>query len=204
MDIYSTDKYIFFIRHGRDDDRYRGGWSKRSLVEEGRLQAESLAVEFCKHKREMNINTVITSDLPRAVQTATPVCDALGIKPVYKFCWRETNNGKLAGMANKDAEVLYPGLYWNSLGYNEKYPGGESPIDFFHRIRHAFYKLRADAVDGNIESNTAVFTHCGVINIVYCIVNNKKWTNKKRYLSIPFTGVYAYNVTKNTLSRYVL
>lgn len=202
MDIHNTDKYIFFIRHGKDDGRYRGGWSKRSLIKDGHLQAKALADNFLKYKTEMNINAVITSDLPRAAQTARPVCVALGIEPIYKFCWRETNNGKLAGMANKDAETLYPGLYWTSLEANEKYPGGESPMDFFHRIRRAFFSIKEDVITGKIESNVAVFTHCGVINILYCIVNNKKWTNKERYLNVPFTGVYAYNVTKNTLSLY--
>lgn len=203
MDIHNTDKFIYFIRHGKDDGRYRGGWSRRPLVRDGYLQSKILADNFVERKDIMNIGTIITSDLPRAVQTARPTCDALSIEPIYKLCWRETNNGKLAGMSNKQAEILYPGLYWTSLEPNEKYPGGESPTDFFHRIRRAFVNLREDVVLDNITSNVAVFTHCGIINILYCIVNHKKWTNKERYLNVPFTSVYAYNVTKNTFSRYM-
>lgn len=197
------DKFIYFVRHGKDDGRYRGGWSRRPLVKEGHLQANALASSFIEHRQSMNIGTIITSDLPRAVQTARPVCKALNIEPVYKMNWRETNNGKLAGMLNKEAEILYPGLYWSSLEMNQKYPGGESPIEFFHRIRRAFINLREDILADNIAANAAVFTHCGVINILYCIVNHMMWSNKERYLSVPFTSVYEYNVTKNTLSRFM-
>lgn len=203
MDIQNTDKIIYFIRHGKDDAHYRGGWSKRGLTKEGNLQAKNLANRLAERKDIMNIGTIITSDLPRAVQTAEPVCMALDIEPIHMPCWRETNNGKLAGMPNDEAETLYPGLYWSSLKLNEKYPEGESPMDFFNRVRNAFVKLKNDVESNAIESNVAVFTHCGVINILYCIAKRKRWTNRERYLSIPFTGVYAYNVTKNTFSRYM-
>lgn len=40
---------------------------------------------------------------------------------------REMNNGKIAGMLNKEVEIKYPGLYYNTLRLDERYPGGESP-----------------------------------------------------------------------------
>jgi broad specificity phosphatase PhoE len=55
--------------------------------------------------------------------------------------WRETNNGFLAGMPNSEAEEKYPGLYFSSLEMDEKYPGGESPIKNFKRIKHIFESL---------------------------------------------------------------
>jgi len=33
-------------------------------------------------------------------------------------------------MDNSLAEILFPGTYYNTLDLNEKYPNGESPIDF--------------------------------------------------------------------------
>lgn len=35
-------KFIF-VRHGKDDDAYRGGWSNLDLVDVGREQASNLA-----------------------------------------------------------------------------------------------------------------------------------------------------------------
>lgn len=37
---------IIFVRHGKDDSNYRGGWSTMDLTEEGKIQAMRLA-EFC-------------------------------------------------------------------------------------------------------------------------------------------------------------
>lgn len=38
---------LYLIRHAKDDDSIRGGWSHHSLTEEGRQQARLLA-EFIK------------------------------------------------------------------------------------------------------------------------------------------------------------
>ena len=55
--------------------------------------------------------------------------------------WRETNNGVLAGMPNEQALQMYPGLFYNSLGMDDQYPGGESPRENYERIKIAFEKL---------------------------------------------------------------
>lgn len=34
---------LIFVRHGKDDNRYRGGWSKIDLIPEGMEQAKQLA-----------------------------------------------------------------------------------------------------------------------------------------------------------------
>ena len=40
---------IIFVRHGKDDDRYRGGWSNLDLVPEGIEEAKLLA-RYLKNK----------------------------------------------------------------------------------------------------------------------------------------------------------
>lgn len=61
---------IILVRHGMDEEGYRGGWSQRGLIEEGITQSERLGDYLHHHLEQYNINTVISSDLPRAVQTA--------------------------------------------------------------------------------------------------------------------------------------
>ena len=201
MNQSGDDKIIYFIRHARDDSRFRGGWSRRPLIYSGFEQAKQLAEKIQENSMELNISTIITSDLPRVVQTARPVCQALGIKPMSKYRWREVNNGKLAGIPNKEAEELYPGMYWSSLEPNQRYPEGESPMVFFHRIRRAFMDLRESVLSGAVRSNVAVFTHSGVISVVYSLVNRTQWTNKDRSFNIPYTSVHAYNVIKGEITR---
>lgn len=46
---------IIFVRHGKDDDRYRGGWSSLDLVPEGVEQAKKLGKHLAENKIEYNI-----------------------------------------------------------------------------------------------------------------------------------------------------
>ena len=57
-----------------------------------------------------------------------------------KFCeeWREFNNGILAGMLNTEALQKYLGLYFNTIQMDEQYPNGESPLEFYCRIKDAY------------------------------------------------------------------
>ena len=43
---------LYFIRHGKDDERYRGGWSDLGLIEEGEKQASQLAYFLKENQQE--------------------------------------------------------------------------------------------------------------------------------------------------------
>lgn len=43
---------IFFVRHGKDDEAYRGGWSSLGLVPEGMEQAKRLGIYLNDKKEE--------------------------------------------------------------------------------------------------------------------------------------------------------
>ena len=46
--------YIYLIRHGKDDETVRGGWSNSPLTEEGILQVHRLADEIEKNQNLLN------------------------------------------------------------------------------------------------------------------------------------------------------
>ncbi|MDR2902150.1 MAG: histidine phosphatase family protein, partial [Lactobacillales bacterium] len=167
---------IYFIRHGADDDRYRGGWSALGLIESGRRQAEELASFFKANEGRYPVSKIITSDLGRAMETAAPVARVLGVDVLPSPDWRETNNGVLAGMLNVEALEKYPGVFWGSLEMDERYPGGESPAAFYDRIRAVLMNF----VEDGHNDLVAVVTHSGVINVIYHIVRDIKWSNKNK------------------------
>ncbi len=70
---------IYFIRHGQDDENYRGGWSDLGLTPIGMKQASQLGRFLSEHKREYLIMKIISSDLNRAVQTAIALQKELNI-----------------------------------------------------------------------------------------------------------------------------
>jgi len=169
---------IYLVRHGKDDDNYRGGWSNLGLVEEGVNQSKILAEYLYKNKEKYNINTLISSDLRRAVETMAEISVKFNIPVKFRSEWRENNNGILGGMLNTEALQKYPGLFFNSLQMDERYPSGESPIEFYNRIKNAYEKLCAEMINGEIDLNVMLVTHGGVINIIYYIINGLTWTNK--------------------------
>jgi broad specificity phosphatase PhoE len=183
---------IILVRHAKDEDGFRGGWSHRGLIEEGFEQSRLLGQYLKNNKALYNIETIISSDLNRALQTANEVAKDLNLSITKSIEWRETNNGELAGMPNSEAERKYPGLYFSSLRMDERYPGGESPIENYKRIKNTFNKLCEDIVHQKIDSNVLVVTHGGVINIIYHILNKKEWTNKNK--SYPITNTSLHRV----------
>ncbi|MDF2629318.1 MAG: yqkA [Symbiobacteriaceae bacterium] len=183
---------IHLVRHGHDGDGFRGGWSPAGLSPQGRAQANALAARL--RSEGWQIDTLLTSDLPRAVQTAAAVADALGLPlPTPAPQWRETNNGLLAGMANVDVEARWPGLYWRTLAMDEPYPGGgESPNAFFLRIKAAWEQLCADVDAGRIGPQVAVVTHAGAIDVVGALVTGGAYSNRGRGFPAGYTTIYSF------------
>ena len=169
---------IYLIRHGEDDSSFRGGWSNLGLTENGIIQSKELAKKL---KNFYNINKIISSDLIRAKQTANIINSELNVEIEYTDKLREMNNGLLAGMKNDVAERKFPGIYFNTLDMNEKFPGGESPAEFYERIVNGFNCIVNE--NANID-NLALVTHGGVIGIIYAYVNRLEWSNKNKIIKV--------------------
>ena len=164
--------FCYIIRHGKDDDTVRGGWSDAPLTACGCTETERLAEQLA---RIQNIKKIYSSDLKRAVQTAQIIDKQMNCGIEYISGFREVNNGRLAGMKNSEAELKYPDLYWRKMDWNENYPEGESPRDFFFRVKSAWKsfskKIIADGED------VLLVTHGGVISVVLSIINGEKYSN---------------------------
>lgn len=167
--------HLHLVRHGEHPPAFRGGWSERGLTEQGHRQAAALSARLAQEG--WRVDTLISSDLPRAIETAHHVSQALGVSVIPSEIWREVNNGLLAGMPNVEAEVRFPGLYWSTLRMDQPYPGGESPAQFHARIQRAFDALEADATRGTLGRVIMVITHGGVIDVVYHLALRQPWSN---------------------------
>ena len=94
---------LIFVRHGKDDNRYRGGWSNLDLFPEGMEQAKQLAQYLKDNNQDYLITHIISSDLPRTMSTAHFISSELGLPIQKEFRIREIDNGDLAGMLNDTA-----------------------------------------------------------------------------------------------------
>ena len=166
---------IYLMRHGADDDTRLGGWSDAGLSDKGQEQAKQAGERLADG--DYDIKHIFSSDLARAKETANIVSGKLGLPVTLLEEFRETNNGELAGISTEQFKRDYPGLYFSSLDWEQRYPGGESPKMFYERIRGSWtsFKKRAEALDGNI----LLVTHAGVMNIILCEEAGVQFTNKE-------------------------
>ncbi len=191
---------LIFVRHGKDDDRYRGGWSSLGLTKEGREQARCLGAYLAKDPPH-SIKWILSSDLNRAVETAEILSASLGLPITLEPQLREMDNGDLAGMLNEEALDKYPGLFFNTLEMEEPYPNGESPVDFYQRIRKWFEMTLKESEKQ--EGDLLVVTHGGVINVIYHLVKGWEWSNRKPSIPIKNCSVHILDCGKMKMEEAV-
>jgi 2,3-bisphosphoglycerate-dependent phosphoglycerate mutase len=110
---------VVFETHATSTDNEQGiatGWNDGLLSEAGRLQARELG----ERRRADGIDAVLSSDLRRAVETASIAFADTGIPVRFDRRLRECDYGELTGMprARLDVERV--------AHVDEPWPGGES------------------------------------------------------------------------------
>jgi probable phosphoglycerate mutase len=135
---------IHFVRHGSNEylkeHRLAGRQPGISLNAEGLKQAQAVA----KYFQDKEIKIVCSSPLERAIETAAPIADILGVDVVENEGLLETNIGEFEGQLIKD---LTKEPEWNILQKTPSkfiYPGGESITGSQDRIVKAIKDLCSD------------------------------------------------------------
>jgi probable phosphoglycerate mutase len=139
---------IYLVRHGEtvgNRDRVMQ-LPNIPLSEHGMRQAEQLAERLAGER----IVHVLSSDLPRAVMTATPLATRLGLSIETTPLLQERNFGALRG-------TPYADLTFDPFAPGYEPPEGESWEVFHERVARAFALVcrRRQEVGGNL----AVITH---------------------------------------------
>lgn len=104
-----------------------------ALSPHGLQQADALGARLA---REYRVRAIVTSDLPRARQTAEQVAQHLQRSVEASPDWRERNFGALRGRA-------YRSLDFNPITMIEAPPEGESLAQFEARVAQACARLAA-------------------------------------------------------------
>lgn len=105
----SNEISITLLRHARsraDDEQVHEGRYDSPLTDTGRTQVQSRAQEFLG--RGFHFDTIISSTLIRAHETANIIGQTLNSPVETDPDWMEFNNGPLAGMSLKEAKERYP------------------------------------------------------------------------------------------------
>ena len=159
------EKTIFLIRHaeaaGIDEQKRYLGQQDPGLSPLGMLQAEKLCLAFTSFP----IKAVFTSDLVRAVNTASLIANDhhCPIEKIKEF--REINLGTWEGKTFQEIQAQYTEEY-EQRGRdiaNYRTPGGESFADLQKRALPAFMNV-AEKVEGDV----VIVAHAGVNRVILC------------------------------------
>jgi broad specificity phosphatase PhoE len=137
---------VYLARHGQTEwnlARRRQGQLDSPLTADGLAQARANAARL----EGRGIDTIFTSPLGRAMDTANIIAEVL-CRPVVAITdLAEVNHGYCAGLTNDEIRHEYPGaLEFRSRDKFEwRFPGGESYADADIRAAHALDLIAAHA-----------------------------------------------------------
>lgn len=147
---------LILICHGqavqREGDQVFGWWADMPLSLLGRQQA--LLIGECL-KNNFEIQSIYTSPLTRAQETADIVRDIVKVEPATEHALRELDSGDLAHLSYEEAQTRYP----EAVKEGQNIPNGESYDDMHRRVAWVVNRLVRQAPDQQI----VCITHGGPI-----------------------------------------
>lgn len=145
-------------RHGSHDvlDRILVGRSRHvGLNERGRAEAQALA----RRAVRLDVTHVQSSPQRRAIETAQPVAERLGLETEICPALDEVDFGAWAGRAFDELEEDYRWRRWNGQRSAGQAPGGESMREAQARIVDHLRRLHANSSGARI----LMVTHAEII-----------------------------------------
>ncbi len=159
---------LFLARHGETDDNREPirvqGFTDTPLNDTGRRQAAELAERVAP----MGLQSLWSSDLSRARETAEIVGSRTGLAVRLDSRLREANRGHWEGRRFVDIEREEPERYaaWRGSPATFRFPGGESLRDQLERVTASLADVRRSR-----ETPALVVCHGGSIRVALCAQN---------------------------------
>ena len=155
--------HVVIIRHGQSQGNAEGrfgGHTDTPLSTRGKKQAEATARALANEK----FSAIYTSDLPRAIETATPLSKLAGIPLQTTEALRERSVGVMEGLTFEEAADQHPEQYQALLrrDFDHVLSGGESYRQTLDRAS----RLLDEAIEQYKGGRLALFAHTGTICIL--------------------------------------
>jgi probable phosphoglycerate mutase len=155
--------HVLLIRHGQSEgnaERRFGGHTATPLSPRGRRQAQALA----RALKDEEITAIYSSDLARAVETAQPLANLIGLPINSTTAFRERSVGVMEGLTFENAAQQHPDQYAALLrrDFEHILTGGESYRQLLDRAWQKLDEIIAENQGGKL----VVFSHTGTICIL--------------------------------------
>jgi probable phosphoglycerate mutase len=160
----SADTLLIAIRHGETEWNSEGrfqGHLNSVLNEEGLAQAQALGERLAAERFDL----LLSSDLGRALETASAIAMRSGHEIVVEPRLRERRMGIFQGLTPAEVQARYPGEYarFNSRDPDYVIPQGESMRQLLERSVACFTEL----AERHAGLTLATVTHGGVLAMLY-------------------------------------
>jgi probable phosphoglycerate mutase len=160
----AIDTHLLAIRHGETEwnsqARFQGHLNS-TLNAEGLAQARALGVRLAKERFDL----LLSSDLGRALETASAIAMCTGHEIMVEPRLRERNMGIFQGLTPHEVQARYPDEFARFRSQDPDYviPEGESARQFFERSIAFFTEL----AERHAGLTLATVTHGGVLAMLY-------------------------------------
>ncbi len=176
---------ILLARHGihAEVGHVLSGRSEIALADEGRAQAERLAVWLDR----VPLSSIHTSPRARTQQTAAPAAARMGLVPVVAPALDEIDFGAFTGrdFASLDADPDWQ--HWNAERDTARCPSGETMGEAVERAWRYIHAIAAE------DTPALCVTHCDVIRGLVA-----------RHLGVSFTRIYAFDCDPGSMTTLQL
>jgi broad specificity phosphatase PhoE len=151
---------VLLVRHGQTDWNVEGRWQGSepvALNKEGWAQARLLA----NYLRGRPISRIYSSDLPRALETASVIGQAVNVTPQVDVRLQEFNLGIFQGLTREEMQMQFKDE-WKAFHedfWDYAVPGGETRRAFQDRL----YAAWQDAIAQSPGPEVVIVSHGGAI-----------------------------------------
>jgi broad specificity phosphatase PhoE len=156
---------IYLLRHGETEYSQRGtycGALDAGLTAEGHQMAKAFADAYCT----IPWTDVYVSPMKRAIATAQPLCDAVGLPMQIRDGLREISYGAWEDREQEDVRLHHEEDYmrWMTEPAWNPPTGGETAIQIASRALPIITEIESKFKNGNV----LVVSHKATIRIILC------------------------------------
>ncbi|WP_051063193.1 histidine phosphatase family protein [Ilumatobacter nonamiensis] len=154
---------LILVRHGDAFAGFHGPIGGptgcRGLTDLGRSQADALSSHLAATKR-LDVDAIVTSEIPRAIETARAIAPALGLGAVPQDCALcEVHTGEADGVDWEDYPSRFGSFDMIAEPDRAFAPGGDSWNSFHERVDDTMHRLASE----HEHQTVMAVCHAGVI-----------------------------------------
>ena len=186
--------FIYFLRHGETDASVSGtycGALDVDLTDIGHAMAE----EFASVYKSFPWSAIYSSPMQRAIDTATPLCEALGMPLQLRDGLKEVAYGQWEGKSPEETARDYHDDYVRWLadpGWNAP-TGGEKGVQIERRSSMVLEEIE----NGGLRGNVLVVSHKATIRIMLCALLGIDVGRFRDRIGLPVASVSVVEFARN-------